>query len=226
MHARNLVIALGFWFLAGNVAADIVIPPADLNPGDQYRLVFITSGTHTAVSNDISDYNSFVNAQAALVSVAGFPASGWKAIASTESIDARDNTATNPSDGDGYPIYRVDGVRIADDYTDLWDGSRLAAHLSITQQGDPYPNTVPPCASFPYCLAWTGTSSIGTAASPMGGPASSSAAGDIFEVDEFNLGSWALAYFDSRTKSFPMYAISDVLTVSANNALLFEDGFE
>jgi hypothetical protein len=227
MRTRNSLVALCFWFFASNVSAAIVIPPLDLNPGDKYRLVFVTSGTRDAESADIADYNDFVNAQAALVTAAGFPTSGWTAMASTESVDARDNTGTNPSGGAGYPIYRVDGVRIADDYNDLWDGGRLAAPLSITQQGDPYPNTVPPCASFPYCLAWTGTSSIGTAGSPLGGPSSSAAAGDIFQVDAVNLGSWTLGYFDSRVKSYPLYAISAVRTVSSGPpSLLFKDGFE
>ena len=209
------VIALNLWLIVGSASAEIVIPPPDLNPGDQYRLVFITNGTRDALSADIADYNDFVNAQAVLVSVAGFPTSGWKAMASTATVAGRDNTGTNPAGGAGYPIYRVDGVRIADDYADLWDGGRLAANLSVTQHGDLYPNTVPPCASFPYCLAWTGTSSIGTSASPLGGPASSAAAGDIFQEDEFNLGSWTLGYFTTRTQSFPLYAISEVLTIDS-----------
>ena len=213
MSVRHTFIALLCLMLAGTVSAAIVIPPPDLNPGDQYRLAFVTSGTRDATSTDIADYNSFVNAQAALVSATGFPTSGWAAIASTESVDARDNTGTNPSGGAGVPIYRVDGVRIADDYADLWDGGRLAANLSVTQQGDPYPNTVPPCASFPYCLAWTGTSSLGTAASPLGGPNPSSAAGDIFQEDTVNVSSWILGYFDSRSRSYPLYAMSAVLAV-------------
>jgi hypothetical protein len=213
MSVRHTFIALLCLLLAGTVSAAIVIPPPDLNPGDQYRLAFITSGTRDATSTDIADYNSFVNAQAALVSATGFPTSGWAAIASTESVDARDNTGTNPSAGAGVPIYRVDGVRIADDYADLWDGGRLAANLSVTQQGDPYPNTVPPCASFPYCLAWTGTSSLGTAASPLGGPNASSAAGDIFQEDTVNVSSWILGYFDTRSRLYPLYAMSAVLTV-------------
>jgi len=213
MRARNSLIALCLCFLAGSVSATIVIPPLDLNPGDQYRLVFVTSGTRDAESANISDYNDFVNAQAALASAAGLPTSGWTAMASTESVDARDNTETNPSGGAGYPIYRVDGVRIVDDYNDLWDSSWLAAPLSITQQGDPYPDTVPPCASFPYCLAWTGTSGQGTAASPLGGPLSSAAAGNIFQVESSNTSSWTLGYFDTRSKSYPLYAMSAVLTV-------------
>ena len=215
MRLPNWLLVLLLCVMAHSASAAIVIPPPDLNPGDQYRLVFITSGTRDATSTSIADYNSFVNAQAASVSVPGFPTSGWAAIASTASVDARDNTGTNPSGGAGVPIYRVDGVRIADDYNDLWDGGRLAANLSVTQQGDAYPNTVPPCASFPYCLAWTGTSAIGTAASPLGGPNASSAAGDIFQVDAVNLGSWILGYFDSRVRSYPLYAMSAVLTVSS-----------
>ena len=90
----SLLIFVG-WLLPGFVAAAIVIPPPDLNPGDQYRLVFVTSDATTANSDDIATYNSFVNSQASTVSSTGFPTSGWAAIVSTTTVDARDNTGTN-----------------------------------------------------------------------------------------------------------------------------------
>jgi hypothetical protein len=43
-------------------AALVVVPPG-LNPGDQYRLVFVTAGTRNATSSDINDYNTFVTNQ-------------------------------------------------------------------------------------------------------------------------------------------------------------------
>lgn len=203
------------WFLCGIVSAAIVIPPPGLNPGDQYRLVFVTSDATTASSDDIATYNSFVNAQASTVSAAGFPTSGWSAIASTVSVDARDNTGTNG--GTGVPIYRVDGVKIADDYVDLWNGGPLPNDLSVTQTGDLYPSGATQCGFGPArACAWTGTSGIGTAASPLGNGSSSpsSALADIFQIDTLNQSSWILYYFFTRgSNEYPLYAMSSVLTV-------------
>ena len=44
---------------------------------------------------------------------------GFRVLASTEAVDARDNTATT---GTGVPIYWLDGNKLADDYADLYDG--------------------------------------------------------------------------------------------------------
>jgi len=41
--------------------AQIVTVPPGLNPGDPYRLVFVTSTTRDALSSAIADYNSFVS---------------------------------------------------------------------------------------------------------------------------------------------------------------------
>lgn len=211
-----LLFAICAWFLAFEVSAAIVIPPPDLNPGDQYRLVFVTSGARDAISGDIADYNSFVNAQAALVSASGFPTSGWTAIASTVDVAARDNTGTNPASGAGVPIYRVDGVRVADDNADLWESPPPAASISVTQFGTTYPNTTPPCASFPYCLAWTGAVGFGTSnpVSSLGG-SGGTAAGNIFLEPDVSNFSWIQGYFDSSSNSYPFYAMSAVLTVGS-----------
>jgi hypothetical protein len=221
MVKRNLrMLAFASYFIAACVSGAIVIPPPGLNPGDQYRLVFVTSGTRDATSTNIADYNAFVNAQAAGVVSAGFPTSGWTAIASTESVDARTNTGT--ASGGGVPIYRVDGVRVADDYTDLWNGGNLLADLSVTQQGNFLPG--PPCSSGPFslCLVWTGTSQIGDASVPLGGNTGSplgSGTGEMFQ--EFvpppdpQFGTWISVYFDSRSRLYPLYAMSDVLTVGS-----------
>jgi hypothetical protein len=42
----------------------ILQTPAGLNPGDQFRFVFVTDGTTNATSSAISSYDAFVTAQA------------------------------------------------------------------------------------------------------------------------------------------------------------------
>jgi hypothetical protein len=45
---------------ASPVAADPIVVPTSLNPGDQYRLVFLTTATTTGNSDLISVYNTHV----------------------------------------------------------------------------------------------------------------------------------------------------------------------
>src|ERR1035438_9039899 len=91
-------------------AGIITTVPAGLNPGDKYRLVFVTSTTWGAVSPDIGFYNAFVESLAD--ATPGLQALGatWKAIGSTESVNAFDNIGASPST---VGIYRLDGEKVA-----------------------------------------------------------------------------------------------------------------
>jgi hypothetical protein len=109
-----------------------------LNAGDQYRLVFITANTTTATSSDINTYNTFVtNEAAASTTYTNLGNANWFMVGSTLTVDARDNTSTNPGvDGTGVPIFLVDGTtKVADDNSDLWDGS-IDAAIDIDQNGN------------------------------------------------------------------------------------------
>ncbi|AKV69711.1 hypothetical protein VL20_4826 [Microcystis panniformis FACHB-1757] len=121
-------VALATLVTASAAQAALVVVPPSLAPGAQYRLVFLTDSTRNATSTDINDYNTFVtndvtptSALAIALNAAGLTTT-WKAIGSTASVDARDNTGTNPSTGTGVPIYAIDGNLIANNNADLWDG--------------------------------------------------------------------------------------------------------
>ena len=146
-------VALATLATAGAAQAALVVVPTDLAPGDQYRLVFVTDGTRDARSSNIDDYNTFVTNQATgetaavdtaldlALKAAGFDPNAitWKAIGSTATVTARDNTGTNPS-STGVPIYLIDGNRVANNNADLWDGTINTA-ISITQSAsilEPY----------------------------------------------------------------------------------------
>ena len=100
--AIAMVLLLG---TASQSLAQVTTVPPGLNPGDQYRLAFVTSTTRDATSTDIADYNTFVlgvaNSSAALAALS----TTWKAIGSTATADARDNTDTCPACTD-VPIFR------------------------------------------------------------------------------------------------------------------------
>ena len=101
-----------------------VLAPSGLDPGDEFRLLFVTSTRRNAESSDIADYNGFVRGRAA----AGHAAiqahgSGFRVVGSTASVDARDNTSTTYTSADkGVPIYWLNGSKVADDYEDFYDG--------------------------------------------------------------------------------------------------------
>lgn len=186
----------------GQLQASIITTPTDLNVGDQYRLVFVTSGTMTAESGDIADYNTFVD---------GFGdvaiASDWKAIGSTSEVDASENTLTRPDvdSASSVPIYNLAGQRVADGYVDLWDQAILAA-IDVTETGTEMST---------YTQAWTGTTVEGDASE-------SGVLGEGYPLDQVVYGYVGLTDFQwIRANAVPgtninhVYGMSGTLTVSA-----------
>jgi hypothetical protein len=113
------------------------IVPAGLSPGDKYHLVFITRGVHDGASSDISAYNSFVQTEAAANPALTGTDVGitWSAIASTRTVNARDNALVSA------PIYLLNGTKVADGFSDLWDSTTpahsplLSAPINVDQFG-------------------------------------------------------------------------------------------
>ncbi len=141
--AAVAVIGWGALLVAPTVAsAQIVTTPVGLSPGDQYRLGFVTITKRDASSSNIADYNDFVttaaNSEPDLLALGAT----WTAIGSTSTVDARDNTGTNPT-STGVPIYLLDGIsKIADNNADLWDGS-IDNFFNIFVDGSPAILTLP-----------------------------------------------------------------------------------
>ena len=104
------------------VPIDWALKPANVEGGDTFRLLFVTSTQRDAQSSDIADYNAFVQARAKAGHSAITDDMGdqFKVLGSTATVDARDNTGTT---GPGVPIYWLNGERVADDYADFYDGS-------------------------------------------------------------------------------------------------------
>lgn len=135
----------------------IIATPSGLNPGDQFRIVFLTAGTTQATSSDIGYNNAFVSNDA--ISQAGGSGNNvvygstvltWKAIASTYDASAISNIGSF-----GVPVYTASGTRItpSDTGTGLWSGSLLAPINQFLTSPFPYNTGV-----------WTGTLPNGSAA--------------------------------------------------------------
>ena len=135
--------------------------------GGAFRLLFVTSGQRDATSSDIADYNAFVQAAAAAGHADIQDYSGqFRALASTATVDAIDNTATNyTSDDRGVVIWWLTGsLDAADSYMDFYDGSWDFRDPGRDENGD--------SVDFEQNASgrvWTGTMSDGTASShPLG----------------------------------------------------------
>ncbi len=192
-------------FLTATSAQAIVIVPVGLSPGDEYRLVFITLDRTTAVSSDITYYNDFVTAQANTSAELAALGTTWNVIGSTATVSAKINTNTDdsPAGLNGVAIFRLDGLTIADNYDDLWDGS-IDNTLNIAQDG-----TVLVLSGPEPFGAWTGTESNGEISPGF-------ALGDLM-VRDGDPGSTAQSWVrtapnDADVPEF-LYAISGVLTV-------------
>jgi hypothetical protein len=193
---RAAILSASVFILSQQGTAAPITVPTSLLPGAQYRLAFVTDGTRDAISSSIADYDSFVSAEASTES--SLSSISWQVIGSTTSVSAPDHTGTAPADYPGVPIFLLNGAKLVDDYSDLWDGS-LDLPLSIDQHGAPLSSRV-----------WSGTYSSGLAGFPLGAtylPGTGLSTSDDSQwIAAAPIG--PPAYFP-----LPLYAISEVLTI-------------
>ena len=187
---------------ARTVPADWGLIPEGIKPGQSFRLMFITYDRTKAESTHIDTYNNFVQAQAAQTGslVAGV-GSEFRALMSTATVDARDNTVTT---GRGVPIYWVGGEKVADDYADFYDGSWDKPSYGYHQSG----------REKRWGLVWTGSYANGTA---HGKNFASGILGSVAWGTVINPNSRIGGGFMGREELNPLYAISPVLTVAPAN---------
>ena len=103
------------------MATDWSLVPSGLVAGNQFRLLFRSSTTRDATSTSIGDYNSHVQSAAAAghTDIQSY-SSGFRAVGSTATVDALDNTSTT---GTGVAIYWLNGNKVTDNYPGFYDGS-------------------------------------------------------------------------------------------------------
>ena len=96
------------------------LKPSGLSVGSEFRLIFLSSNSRQAQSANIDTYNRWIQTRAASghADIQAY-SSGFRVVGCTENIDARDNTATT---GTGVQIYWLNGVKVADHYTDFYNG--------------------------------------------------------------------------------------------------------
>ena len=127
--------------------------PSGLGPGDEFRLLFVSSTKRNAVPTSIGTYNTWIQNLAANGhgDIQGY-SSTFRVVGSTRPVDARDNTETT---GTGVPIYWLNGDQVADNYPDFYDGSWGQEASMRTESG----STV---AAVLVTGVWTGSAHDGT----------------------------------------------------------------
>ena len=189
------------------VPYDWPLKPAGLNAGDQFRLLFITSTRRNANSSAIGDYNSFVQGRAAAghAAIRTYSAQ-FRAVASTLSTHARDNTSTT---GTGVPVHWLNGAKVADDYPDFYDGSwdNQAVADMRNESG----------AARGATSIWTGTRADGTRAGGYGPLGQRPREETRSTIAKFPVGATKSPLDDSsygrNSHQWPLYALSPVFVV-------------
>lgn len=208
---RNQVLPVLFVALAGTNAWAQVIPPF-LPSGSQFRYAFVTSQTRSITTGDIADYNTFVTTLAESQPDLLALGTSWNVLGSSWTVDARDNTGTNPTNAGhvSVPIYLLNGTRIADGNADLWDGS-LAAPINITESGS---------AATGGTAVATGTTANGQAAAAPFGSAINFLFFSIPVVTVGRLNRTDDAWTSDGNQLFPnlpVYALSAPITVGGDS---------
>ena len=215
MKKRNISLLTAFAAaaaLAPTAQAAPITAPTDGYTGD-YRLVFATSSHPMADSSrTMTDFNADVTTAAAAVTELAALSTTWTCIGSTSTVDARDNSGTNPS-STGIPIYTTSGLRIADDNADLWDGSIQNPIMLDDGTSSGNLTGIPPAQRSYADYTWTGSNTDGTGAS-SGDGRQLSTDGNLRvsrggKIDAGWISGVSIGSADSRGARF--YGISDVI---------------
>ena len=169
--------------------------PAGLSPGDKYQLVFNSSSVTTGTSSNINTYNNVAQAAANGAGIGSSVGVTWKAIASTASIDARNNAVV----GANTPVYNMNLGKVADGFADMWDGT-IDTTLNLDEFGNSNSGD-----------AWTGSTSAGLRAT---GLTLGNSSGRAWCGRPTTTGSTWLSVLQPPTGfSLSVYALSSELTV-------------
>ena len=190
-------LLLSACFNAGTTMAAAFVPPG-VAPGDSYHLAFISAGARDATSSNIADYNAFVNAQAAANPTLTGTNMGvsYFAIASTPAIHANVNAVVSAA------VYNFNGDKVADGFTDLWDGTLDNAVLYDQFANQGFPDV------------WTGTQANGQrfAGNEMG--SASPRTGLAFSATS----NWISDAVSGQTDEMRIYGLSEELVAPQDGA--------
>jgi hypothetical protein len=200
----GFVLALAPAAQAADITQGNSLIPTGVGVGDTFQLVFVSSTTRDATSNDVADYDTHV--QNAANAATTFDLSGytWEAIVSTNTplVHARNHVSVTAD------VYLVDGTKVAD-AADFWKDPGTGIHaapMNINENGAVLNSDV-----------WTGSNwegfrnnnGLGTLGGNPIGVNSGFGLSDV-NADKTWAGEAGLVV---QSTELPFYAVSEVLTV-------------
>ena len=164
-----VVFAVDLALLATPAQAQTDVPsnwpliPSNLNTGDEFRLLLRIQSKRNANSENIGDYDAFVQEEISAkghVEIKAY-SSHFQVLGSTATVNARTHTGTTGSGG--VRIHWLNGLKVANNYADFYDGSWPNGRAARTEAGVEVPE------SQLFQNICTGTADDGTTTSnPMG----------------------------------------------------------
>ncbi len=142
--------------LSTSVNASLVVP-AGLNPGDSYHVVFVSSTDGLPLSSSIAHYDTHVQNAADAAGIGTSIGLAWRAIVSTETVNAITHLGSLFSNENTIPIYNQNGDLVASSFNDMWDGF-LNKPIGYDEYG-----------TIDRSYTYTGTNTSGLADNPLGG---------------------------------------------------------
>ena len=197
--------------VAQTVSENYTFAPTSVPADRKFRLLFVTTQTTDATSADIDTYNAFVQTSAAVGhrDIRGFN-SEFRALISTDTVDARVNTATNsvpPGSDAEAPIYWLGGDKVADDYADFYDDDGWDSPDGRDRNGGTYAFT-----NTRSSFIWTGSQSDGTKDDTHSAGNTNipqrTRYGQLTATTEIDLARFTVAM------QLPLYALSPILTLN------------
>ena len=188
--------------------------PGAVNVGGKFRLLFVTLTAQNASTTVMDSYNGIIRDSVAAGHTDIRPYSHlFNALGSTAAVDAIDNTKTTHTTTDmGVPIYYLKGAKVADNYSDFYDGT-WDSHAPTNELG----------TSSSAMAVWTGSQSNGMKhANPLGnrtsktvrmGNPKSTTTGDVLSATLIRNHT-----FKDRGYPLPFYGLSPVFVVRALEA--------
>jgi hypothetical protein len=199
----GLVLALATTAQASTITSDDALVPGGLVVGDKFQLVFVSSTTRDATSNDVADYDTHVQNAANAAGIGNTAGYTWEAIASTDTplVHTKNHVSVTAD------VYRVDGIKVAD-AGDFWKDPGTGIHaapMNINENGAVLNSDV-----------WTGSNWEGfrnnNGLGTLGGNPIGVDAG--FGRSDVTGQQWAGEVgLQDQDNLLPFYAVSEVLTV-------------
>jgi hypothetical protein len=198
----SLVFAAVVICLGHHAKAEFI--PPNLPEGSQYQPLFMTYDAMPATSANISLYNAFVTAEAALNP--SLPSGvTWTAVVSTPTINANVNAPSG-----SLLVFNTQGAQLTSQTMGLYAGQGLLADVISDQYG----NTAPLTGNFGPNV-WTGTNAFGYTnfqGTPVGGDPNGFA--NQGYATDFVANQW-INFTESGplTTAYHIYALSSPITV-------------